>query len=256
MTKLSVNVNKLALLRNSRAKDNPNVTAWAKRILEWGSHGLTVHPRPDERHIHRKDAVDLAKLVKSWNQTTSRRVEYNIEGYPSPEYVALIAQTRPDQCTLVPDPPDALTSNSGWDFIEHRNFLIEIVRELKTSGARVSLFLEPAKFTAKQAQALGSIACDRVELYTEAYAEGFAEGVGPQALASYRKCADQVLGLGLGINAGHDLNQKNLGPLIDSIPEIAEVSIGHALICEALQDGLEATVRTYLEILREIGSAN
>lgn len=250
MTKLSVNVNKLAWLRNSREKNNPNVEEWGRKILQYHAHGLTVHPRPDGRHIRTPDVLALAKLVRDF-----KNAEFNVEGYPSEDYFSLVEQTRPDQCTLVPDPPEALTSNAGWDFVKHEKFLIETVKRLKNEcGARVSLFLEPKKFDSSQAASLAKIDCDRVELYTEDYADAFEIGALEKVLPIYQKAAQTAVKLGLGLNAGHDLNQKNLAALIDAIPEIDEVSIGHALICEALEQGFAATVKNYLEILERHGS--
>src|SRR3984957_11750867 len=169
MTKLSVNVNKLALLRNSRGKNQPDLEWWAEKILEWGCHGVTVHPRPDERHIRRRDLARLAGLVAH-----HAGAEFNVEGYPSADYLALVKEARPDQCTLVPDPPEALTSNAGWDFVLHEKFLTETTKRIRDLGTRVSLFLEPKKFDKVQADCLEKIGCDRVELYTEDYADAFA----------------------------------------------------------------------------------
>jgi len=249
MTKLSVNVNKLAWLRNSREKNNPDVEWWGRKILEWKAHGLTVHPRPDGRHIRTPDVLALSKLVHEWKG--SPQPEFNVEGYPSDQYFDLVKQSRPDQCTLVPDPPEALTSNAGWDFVRNQDFLIEVTKRLHDQGTRVSLFLEPKKFDAKQAEALSKIGCDRVELYTEDFADAFVEGRLPTILPIYQKAAQTATSLGLEINAGHDLNQQNLGSLVDTIPQLAEVSIGHALICEALEQGFETTIRNYLKILAE-----
>lgn len=243
MTKLSVNVNKLALLRNSREKNNPNLVWWGRKILEWGSHGLTVHPRPDGRHVREGDVDQLAALIAEWNVGRPRTAEFNIEGYPSEDYLKTARRIVPSQCTLVPDPPEALTSNAGWDFVQHQGLLRECVAELRGLGIRVSLFLEPSKFSNVQAEALAKVGCDRVELYTEAYADD------PTTLKDYVRVANKVSDLGLGINAGHDLTQGNLGALIDAIPAIDEVSIGHALTCEALLDGYETTVKNYLKIL-------
>lgn len=245
MTKLSVNINKLALLRNSRNKNNPDLSWWGKMILEWGAHGLTVHPRPDGRHIRFDDLPTLIKLVRSLKGR-----EFNIEGYPSDDFLAKVKAIRPDQCTLVPDPPHALTSNAGWDFAQNQRLLQNVCRELQTSGIRVSLFLEPQKFNDEQFAALKTIPCQRIELYTEAFADAFEKAAGfEETIALYRDSVDRVNLLKLGINAGHDLNQKNLTSLLQAIPEIEEVSIGHALTCEALVDGFEKTVKNYLGIL-------
>jgi pyridoxine 5-phosphate synthase len=252
MTKLSVNVNKLALLRNSREKNNPNLLVWGERILGWGAHGLTVHPRPDGRHVRETDVGPLAKLVRNWGEGT----EFNIEGYPSEDFFKMIEGVRPDQCTLVPDPPEALTSNAGWDFVKNQNFLIETVKKLRNLGTRISLFLDPATFDADQMAALKEIKPDRIELSTESYAENFGTGSQKKVLDTYARVSDLVTKMGLGINAGHDLNQKNLGPLADAIPKLLEVSIGHALVCEALDYGFQHAIKGYLDVLENHGSRN
>lgn len=251
MTKLSVNVNKLATLRNSRGKNNPNLQWWGQKILDWKAHGLTVHPRPDARHIRHEDVLILSQIVKQ--SKNSPAPEFNIEGYPSEDFFLLVKEAKPDQCTLVPDPPEALTSNAGWDFVKNETFLRETTQRLKDHGARVSLFLEPTKFDHMQVESLSKIGCDRVELYTEDYANAFEQGNLKNVLPIYQEAAALAGKIGLGLNAGHDLNQKNLGVLLDAIPEIAEVSIGHALICEALEQGFSTTLRNYLQILREHG---
>lgn len=252
MTKLSVNVNKLAWLRNSREKNNPDLEWWGRKILEWKAHGLTVHPRPDGRHIRKPDVLALSQLVREW--PGSSKPEFNIEGYPSDDFFELVKVTRPDQCTLVPDPPEALTSNAGWDFVKNEVVLMDVTQRLKDLGARVSLFLEPKNFDQAQADSLERIRCDRVELYTEAYADAFANDTLTDVLPVYQNAANMALQLGLELNAGHDLNQANLGKLIDAIPQISEVSIGHALICEALEQGFETTIRNYLAILKTHGN--
>lgn len=249
MTKLSVNVNKLATLRNSREKNNPDLEWWGRKILEWQAHGLTVHPRPDGRHIRTADVFALAKIVHEFKG--SNRPEFNVEGYPSDEYFELVKKSKPHQCTLVPDPPEALTSNAGWDFAANRDFLIDVTKRLHDQGTRVSLFLEPKKFDNRQAEALSKIGCDRVELYTEDYADAFNDQTLSAILPIYQKAAATATELKLGINAGHDLNQQNLGALIDAIPQLAEVSIGHALICEALEQGFATTLKNYLQILAD-----
>ena len=250
MTQLSVNVNKLATLRNSREKNNPDVTAMAKKILSYGAHGITVHPRPDGRHIRMHDVHDIQKLITQWNQTSGQNpVEFNIEGYPSDEFLEMVAKARPHQCTLVPDPPEALTSNAGWDLAGNEALLTRVISTLRQIGVRISLFVEPAKFSAIQAQALGRLKPERIELYTEAYADHFARADRDKVTEDYARVARAAEEIGVGVNAGHDLNQENLGHLIRTIPWISEVSIGHALICEALEQGLEHTVRAYLEIL-------
>lgn len=249
MTKLSVNVNKLATLRNSRGKNNPDVVEFGRRILEWGAHGLTVHPRPDGRHIRTADVTALAAVVREFNQGTTQKVEFNIEGYPSQDYMNLIAEIQPDQATLVPDPPEALTSNAGWRVEHSQKLLQSVIAEIHRKGVRVSVFIEPATMSDKDYLALKTIATDRVELYTEAFAETFDSPRNHSALHQFVASAARARDLGIEVNAGHDLNQRNLGTLIKAIPEISEVSIGHALICESLTQGMEMTVTNYLRIL-------
>lgn len=238
MTKLSVNINKLATLRNARGKNNPDLIAWAKKIESYGSQGITVHPRPDERHIRRADAFALKEVVST---------EYNIEGYPSSEFLSLIEEIKPDQCTLVPDPPEALTSNAGWNVKESMDILSETMRRLKPTGVRVSVFMEPKTTTLSDLESLKELGVHRIEMYTEDFAN---EPDNPDVLKSYRNLADQALSVGLELNAGHDLNQKNLKKLLTEIPEIKEVSIGHALVCEALDSGMKATVEAYLKLMQ------
>ncbi len=250
MTKLSVNVNKLALIRNSREKNHPDVVKIAKDLLAFGAHGITIHPRPDGRHIRKTDIEPLSELVQEQLKDSKAKIEFNIEGYPSDDFLEMLLKVRPHQATLVPDPPEALTSNAGWDFVRHESLLKEVCQKLKASGIRVSLFLDPSVMTDSQWKSLGAVNCDRVELYTEAYADQFA---GPQekaTLATYKVAAQKAVGLGLGVNAGHDLNLKNLGTLIHQGPEIEEVSIGHALVCEALYLGFQKTIESYLEVLK------
>jgi pyridoxine 5-phosphate synthase len=251
MTKLSVNVNKLALIRNSRAKNNPNLEWWGEQILNWGGFGITVHPRPDGRHVRTEDVYKLSAMVQRWNKEHSAHAEFNIEGFPSEEYMQLVLAVKPDQCTLVPDPPEALTSNAGWDFLSERDFLSLTVSKLKEIGTRVSLFLDPATFTQPQQEALRSICTDRVELYTESYADAFGTGGMDEVLQTYGEVSRTLKKMGLAINAGHDLNQQNLGTLVKLIPELKEVSIGHALICEALLEGFPQTICNYLSILND-----
>lgn len=249
MTKLSVNVNKLATIRNARGKNTPDVAAAARRILSWGAHGITVHPRPDGRHIRTGDVTVLSAVVREHNAGSQAAAEYNIEGYPSADYLAMVAEIKPDQATLVPDPPDALTSSAGWAVADNEKFLTSVVTDLKNAGVRVSIFIEPEKFGEKDYEALARVRPDRVELYTEAFADSHGTPEGDRVVKLYAETSARVRKLGIGLNAGHDLNQENLGTLIKAIPEIAEVSIGHALICESLYDGLETTVKNYLRIL-------
>ena len=237
-TKLSVNINKIATIRNARGGDNPSVVEAAKRIEEYGAEGITVHPRPDERHIRRSDVLELKKVVTT---------EFNIEGYPSPDFIEMVCQIKPEQVTLVPDPPDVLTSNNGWDCIKFGDFLKEVVSEFKKHGIRVSIFLNPDP---AQAEAAAKTGADRVELYTEAYASHYAENK-EAAIKPYVETAKACHQLGLGINAGHDLSLENLRYLKQQIPFLAEVSIGHALISDALYFGLENVVAMYKRQLSE-----
>lgn len=232
MTKLSVNINKIATLRNARGANNPNVVKVALDAERFGAEGITVHPRPDERHIRYQDVLDLAKEVST---------EFNIEGYPDQRFMDLIKKVKPAQATLVPDPPNAITSNTGWDTISHQSMLKEIVSELKESGVRVSIFINPEAKYFEPAKLTGT---DRVELYTEPYAVGFPKNK-EAAVKPYVEVAQIARNLGLGLNAGHDLDLHNLAFLKESIPFLDEVSIGHALICDALYYGLENTIQMY-----------
>jgi pyridoxine 5-phosphate synthase len=243
-TKLSVNLNKVALLRNARTIGIPSVLRAAELCIEAGAHGLTVHPRPDERHIRRQDVFELADVLKQ-----TPEVEFNIEGNPFPEFVELVLKVKPTQCTLVPDSPDAFTSDHGWDLKgAEAERLRPIINRLKQEGIRTSLFMEADPEQIGLARIVGA---DRVELYTEPYAESFARGVDvEQTLAEFRYAAEKAQSVWLGVNAGHDLNLKNLG-LFCTIPDIMEVSIGHALIGDALEMGLANAVRAYLKILSE-----
>ena len=239
MTKLSVNVNKVALLRNSRTIGIPSVAQAAQVCVEAGCHGITVHPRPDERHITYRDAYELADVATG--------VEYNIEGNPFPEWLEIVRKVKPDQATLVPDDPEAFTSDHGWDLKDHATVerLKPIVSELKDLGIRVSLFMDPEP---DQLQLVNEVGADRIELYTEPYAAAFrGKDVGPvfRQFADGAKLAQE---LGLGVNAGHDLNLESLGEFV-TIPGILEVSIGHALVGDAIFMGLEATVKAYLKVL-------
>ncbi|WP_162053603.1 pyridoxine 5'-phosphate synthase [Pontibacter pamirensis] len=237
MTKLSVNINKIATLRNARGGDRPNVMQSAKDCERFGAQGITVHPRPDERHIRYRDVYDLKEVVTT---------EFNIEGNPTPDFLQLVKEVKPDQVTLVPDAPDAITSNAGWDTIRHKDFLTQTILELKEHGMRVSIFVDPDKGMVEGAALVGT---DRIELYTEAYATGYRNNP-EKAIAPYVKAAQKAHQLGLGINAGHDLDLDNLKYLKNNLPELAEVSIGHALICDALYYGLENTIQLYLRQLK------
>lgn len=235
--KLSVNVNKIATLRNARGGTQPGVVEFARAAVRAGAHGITVHPRPDERHIRRQDVRDLLPVVEG--------VEFNIEGFPDERYLSIVREARPHQATLVPDPPDALTSNEGWDCRTNKAFLQEVVAELKSYGARVSIFLEPDPEMAPHAAETGT---DRIELYTEHFARAFERGEGEAAFERYDRTARVAVEAGLGINAGHDLSLENL-VLMRRLTGLAEVSIGHALVVDALWRGWERTVRDYLDVL-------
>lgn len=242
---LSVNVNKIATLRNARGGQRPSVTAFARAAIEAGAHGITVHPRPDERHIRRQDILDLVEVV------TEGAVEYNIEGYPDRRYLDLVRLVRPTQATLVPDPPNVLTSDAGWDAAAHQEFLRDIVAELHECGARVSLFLETELSKIDAAAATGA---DRIELYTGPYAEAHAVSDGEASYAEYARAARHAIDCGLGLNAGHDLDLDNLVRFRD-LPGLQEVSIGHALTCDALERGWRASVEAYLGVLQPTRAA-
>jgi pyridoxine 5-phosphate synthase len=246
MTKLSVNLNKVALLRNSRNLGIPSVTGCAQIALDAGAHGITVHPRPDGRHIRTLDVVELAGLVAQ-----RPGIEFNIEGNPFHQLMDLVSRVKPHQCTLVPDEQIALTSDHGWDLPKDNERLAPIVSQLKALGVRVSLFMDPLPSAMAHARALGA---DRVELYTEPYARAFATPGQSSALSNYLATAAAATHSGLGINAGHDLNRDNLASFLGTVPGVLEVSIGHALIADALELGLDATVRTYLRVIESSAS--
>lgn len=237
MTRLSVNINKVALIRNSRGGNLPDVLQVAKDCERFGAQGITVHPRPDERHIRYNDVIELKKIVTT---------EFNVEGNPTPKFVELILTTKPDQVTLVPDPPEALTSNAGWDTIKNQLFLQEVISEFHRSGIRVSIFTDPVVKFIEGAKKCGA---DRIELYTERYARLY-ERDPSEAIKDYKISAEAALKNELGINAGHDLNLKNLKYFRQNIPYLMEVSIGHALISDALYFGLENTIQFYLRELQ------
>ena len=232
MTKLSVNINKIATIRNARGGNTPNVLQAAIDIENFGAEGITVHPRPDQRHITFRDAYDLKKVVKT---------EYNIEGYPSDDFIEMVLNIQPHQVTLVPDKPDAITSNAGWDCIKEREYLTPIIKQFKEQNIRVSVFLDPEVSQVEAALACGAYL---IELYTEAYASGFSHDK-IAAIAPYKATAQRSTELGIGLNAGHDLNLENLAYFVHEIPEILEVSIGHALISDALYYGLNNVVQMY-----------
>ena len=236
MTKLSVNINKVATIRNARGGNNPDVVHTALDCEHFGSQGITVHPRPDERHITYQDVLDLKPVLST---------EFNIEGYPDERFMELVEKVRPVQATLVPDAPDAITSNAGWDTVQQYDFLKPIVERLKSYGTRVSIFVDPSVEMVEGAAKLGA---DRIELYTEPYATHFATNK-EMAVAPYIKAAQAATKLGLGINAGHDLDLQNLKYLKQQLPNLDEVSIGHALVCDALYYGWENTIQMYLREL-------
>jgi pyridoxine 5-phosphate synthase len=232
MTSLSVNINKIATLRNARGGNMPNLVQASQDIEAFGGQGITIHPRPDQRHIRYQDAYDLKKVVQT---------ELNIEGNPVPKFVDLVLAVKPDQVTLVPDAEDAITSNAGWDTLKHKSFLTEVIQEFKSNGIRTSIFLDPDTKQVEGAKATGT---DRIELYTESYAQTYPQDPN-QAIAPYVETALKAHELGLGLNAGHDLNLQNIAFFHQQIPNLLEVSIGHALICEALYMGLENVINQY-----------
>lgn len=238
MTKLSVNINKIATLRNARGGDVPSVTQVAIDIQRFGAEGVTVHPRPDERHITRKDVYDLKPLVYT---------EFNIEGNPHPSFIDMVLEVKPQQVTLVPDADDAITSNAGWDCQKHKEYLTEIISTFKKAGIRTSIFLDPNPKMVKHAFETGT---DRIELYTEAYAKNYLSDK-EKAIKPYIETALKANEYGLRINAGHDLSLENLQYFAQNIPNLLEVSIGHALISEALYLGLENTIQAYLKRLEK-----
>jgi pyridoxine 5-phosphate synthase len=237
VTRLSVNINKIATLRNSRGGNIPDVLQAAKDCQEFGAEGITVHPRPDERHIRYQDVRDIKPFITT---------EFNIEGYPSRKFLDLVLEIVPDQVTLVPDPPEALTSSEGWDTLKNKNFLIDVMLELKSHGIRTSIFTGTDLKMIEGAKATGT---DRIELYTEPYAKNFP--VNPEsAINDFVEAAQLAYEMGIGLNAGHDLNLENLKYFNDNIPGLLEVSIGHALISDALYFGLKNTIQMYLSKLR------
>lgn len=237
MTRLSVNINKIATIRNARGGNMPDVSKAAVDCERFGAEGITVHPRPDERHIRYSDVRQIKPLVTT---------EFNIEGNPIPSFIDLVMEVTPDQVTLVPDAEDAITSNAGWDAIRHKGFLTEICSEFKKKGIRTSIFIDPKPEMAEAAALCG---CDRVELYTEAYARMYPIDK-EAAIRPYISTAEAARACGLGLNAGHDLSLENLRYFIQNIPWTDEVSIGHAIICDALYMGLEKTIQAYLSEVR------
>jgi pyridoxine 5-phosphate synthase len=243
-TKLSVNLNKVALLRNQRDLDYPSVVEMARIVIAAGACGITVHPRPDERHIRQTDVHELAALLA---EPTYAAIEFNIEGNPTPEFMALAADVRPEQVTLVPDSPEQRTSDHGWDFARESERLRPLVARLRAEGIRVSLFVDPDIASVDGAK---SVQADRIELYTEPYAAAFGGGDYAAMLDRYARCAQHAGDIGLGVNAGHDLTIANTKVLRAAIPNLAEVSIGHAITADALRIGFAAAVAEYLAALR------
>lgn len=238
MTRLSVNINKVATLRNARGENNPDVVKFALHCEEVGAEGITVHPRPDERHIRRQDVRDLKKAIST---------EFNMEGYPSEEFLTLVEENRPAQATLVPDKPDQLTSSSGWDVIANADLLRPIIERLHKAGVRVSLFIAADPLQVRAAKEAGA---DRVELYTKPYADGYAADR-ESAIRPFVEASEEAKRIGIGMNAGHDLSLENLEFFHSRMPHLQEVSIGHALISDALYLGIDETIRRYLDCLKE-----
>ena len=236
MTQLSVNINKIATLRNSRGGDVPNLLKVATDLQSYGAQGITIHPRPDQRHIRYDDALALPSVLTT---------EFNIEGNPIPKFIDLVTQIKPDQVTLVRDAEDAITSNAGWDTIKHKDFLLEVISEFKSHGIRTSIFVDPVEKMVEGAKITGT---DRIELYTEAYAQNFKKNP-KKAVAPYTEAAVLASNLGIGINAGHDLNLENSAFFAQNVPHLLEVSIGHALVSESLYLGFENVVPMYLQRL-------
>ncbi len=237
MTKLSVNINKIATLRNSRGGDLPNLVQFAKDVQRFGAEGITIHPRPDQRHIQYQDVHDLKPVVYT---------EYNIEGNPIQQFIDIVLKVKPTQVTLVPDAEDAITSNAGWDTLKHKDFLIDVIQEFQQNGIRTSIFIDPVLKQIEGAKATGT---DRIELYTEAFAHQYGLG-DEKAILPYTKSAELANELDLGVNAGHDLSLDNIKFFKDHIPGLLEVSIGHALISESLYLGIENVIQMYLYRLR------
>ncbi|MDO4727589.1 MAG: pyridoxine 5'-phosphate synthase [Bacteroidota bacterium] len=236
MTKLSVNINKIATLRNSRGGNVPDLLKFAVDVQGFGAEGITIHPRPDQRHIRYQDVYDLKDLVHT---------EYNIEGNPIPEFMKMVLEVKPTQVTLVPDGNDVLTSNAGWDTIKHKDFLSDVVQEFQKQNIRTSIFVNP---DLKMVEGVKLVGADRIELYTEEYALQYSKG-NTQAIEPYKACAVLAQELEIGVNAGHDLNLKNVKFFKQNIPNLLEVSIGHALISESIYLGIENVVRMYLREL-------
>ncbi len=250
MTALSVNLNKVALLRNQRDLTYPSVIGMARTAIKSGAKGITVHPRPDRRHIRRADVYELGAMLKSEFED---QIEFNIEGYPTEEFLELVAGTRPDQVTLVPDEPGQSTSDHGWDIPANADLLRGVIERLHDQDARVALFVDDNPAMAEPAKAVGA---DRVELYTGPYHVAFMEGRADEAIRQFRETAEAMQAAGLGLNAGHDLNLDNLPGFLAAMPYVQEVSIGHAITADALVMGMEAAVRAYVAVLANAQSAD
>jgi len=239
MTSLSVNLNKIALLRNSRGRDYPNVVDFANKLIALGVQGITVHPRQDERHITKKDAVELGELLRD-----NEAVEFNIEGYPSEDFMQLVTNIKPTQCTLVPDSPDQLTSDHGWDLVEQGDYVHGICQRLNDAGIRSAIFMDPDP---DQIALVPATAAKRIELYTEEYASTYGSPEHEKVLNRYKKSAEKAQNLGIGVNAGHDLDLNNLAKFL-TIDDILEVSIGHVLTIECIEEGMKSVISQYLGI--------
>ncbi len=240
MTQLSVNINKIALLRNARGRDFPSVLDFAVKCLDFGAHGITLHPRPDQRHARYSDVFDLKELCKA------RSVELNVEGYPCDEFLEVVHEARPAQCTLVPDEPGQITSDHGWSVAQNRSLLEKVIPELNRRDIRVSLFIDHGS---EEMGLVKELNADRIELYTEPYAEAYGSDKETEIVESFARTAEEAQRLGLGVNAGHDLNLENLNNFL-KIPDILEVSIGHALTVECIDRGLKSVIEGYLQILK------
>ena len=244
MTKLSVNLNKFALLRNARGADFPNVLQKAEECIKYGVHGITVHPRPDERHTRYSDVYELSEYLKD-----KADIEFNVEGNPVEKFMEIVKDTKPDQCTLVPDDPNQVTSDHGWNLKQDAGRVNPIIQELKAQGIRVSLFIDPDP---SQIELAKKVDADRIELYTEAYADAHGSAQEKEVLKTYVEAGTVAHEIGLGVNAGHDLNLKNLGLLLRRLPFIQEVSIGHAIVVEAFDYSLKSTIEQYIEIINAV----
>jgi pyridoxine 5-phosphate synthase len=250
MTKLSVNINKLATLRNARGHNNPDLLEATEALIRFGAQGITVHPRPDERHIRKQDVLDLSQLLKGRKLADGSALEFNIEGFPDQTYMTLVESTLPAQATLVPDPPEAITSNAGWRVHERFLELKPVLEKLRDLGVRSSIFIDPMDMDEVAFDALEKLKPDRIELYTENFARTQGTNKGKDVLSLYKLVGEEALVRKIDLNAGHDLDSTNLGTLVDALPKLKEVSIGHALVCDALYWGFEKTIQVYLDAIR------